>query len=289
MLHRKPSALALTLLPGVLGLLFAGCGGERGAPAEVELSLVAAASPKSTIGERISLPIVSVEAQIDGKWRTLSRAHRTIVVELGALPHPTTLLRVALPAGALTSVRLGIGEHADHLELSAACGQRVPSCATGAISFVLDNPSACLDRSKHDEARLRMLATEIEEGSCSTPADLSQVDPQAIIADPACEGIVCAPTQVCRAGICVASDSCVNVVCAPGQVCSAGQCIATVDMSTSPDLAATPVDMAATPADMAATPSDLASSPADLSTSAPDLCTPVSKHGSCPSGSRCDR
>ncbi len=245
MLLRKP----FLLVPGLVGVLLAGCGSADVSPAQVELNLVAASSPAGTPDDHIALKIVSIEAQIDGRWRTLSSEHQDIALELGVAPRATRLLAARLPAGALSAVRLGIGEFAQHLELSAACGQEVPACATGSMSFVLENPRACARGGKHSDARLKLLSLSVASGTCEDAPDLRTVDLAADL-DPACVGIVCPPTQECRAGLCVQSDSCVNIVCAPGQVCSLGQCVPITDMSSAPDLATSVPDLATPPKDM---------------------------------------
>lgn len=44
-----------------------------------------------------------------------------------------------------------------------------------------------------------------------------------------CGGVVCAPTETCQAGACVAIDSCAGVSCGEGKVCNDGECVATDD------------------------------------------------------------
>jgi hypothetical protein len=59
------------------------------------------------------------------------------------------------------------------------------------------------------------------EFPCTPPNICDNTD--GLCKDQACQGVVCAPDQVCTSGICI--GGCENVMCPPGQVCRIGSCV----------------------------------------------------------------
>jgi hypothetical protein len=240
------------MITGLVGSLLAACGSSPPPQVELRLSAGEAAAfsaqsvnahlAQSTV--TIALPLVTIEAKIDGNWRTLESERRQVMLELGPGARSTSLLDKAFPGGALTGLRLGFGTGADHFDVSADCLGKIPSCAHGAIKLVLQNPRSCVAGAKHGDVRLILTGFDVDEGDCtpSPPPPPPSQDLGSSDADAACVGIVCPPQQVCRAGSCVPSNSCTGVICPPGQTCDSGRCVELVDMTAPADLS-TPPDL----------------------------------------------
>jgi hypothetical protein len=226
----------------MVALILSAAACSSDAPSQVQINLTAgsiselsALTARATTAETVTLPAVTIDALLDGEWKTISDAPRNIELSLGQTPAPTVLLQKALPMAALTGLRLHVSHEGKHVDLSADCLGRIPHCAGGKIDLVLQNPRACLDGDV-GSAMLQIVAFDLTPGQCGPPPpppDLSSSD-----ADTACIGVVCPPDQVCRGGSCFPSDSCNNVVCPPGQTCENGSCVVITDLSTPPDLSA---------------------------------------------------
>jgi hypothetical protein len=101
----------------------------------------------------------------------------------------------------------------------------VGPCASGTVIVDFD-PKLHAERNRRGEtsyelrckARIKTVSTS---GSCGGGSPDGGGDGGG--PDP-CEGIVCAPGEVCEGGMCVA-DPCAGVVCAPGEHCEGGVCV----------------------------------------------------------------